>query len=241
MISTVSFIGGRNPFLGIAYIAVGGVCVLLGLALTLRHLIKPRKLGDPQVSQSLIPPVLFRPFADPFFLLVSCSLTRAVSVVEPACDALNPPIHGPRSVVCVVFASLSLSWSTPSSFFPRPLRALMQQPVCTTYARDLERDLEGMARRNKGWAQARKKGFGLSAVVTRRGMCSPRPAAKLPPRLSFPQVSVVIHTSIYSFEQAFRRADMRESKKSHRNDALPDEGQNRPRLQPLARGAMIHT
>ncbi|GAA5964724.1 hypothetical protein JCM21900_003011 [Sporobolomyces salmonicolor] len=46
--STVSFIGGKNPFLGIAYIAVGGACVVLGLALTLRHLIKPRKLGDPQ-------------------------------------------------------------------------------------------------------------------------------------------------------------------------------------------------
>ncbi|GAA6025593.1 hypothetical protein JCM10207_001202 [Rhodosporidiobolus poonsookiae] len=46
--STVSFIGGRNPFLGIAYIAVGGACFVLGLALTLRHLIRPRKLGDPQ-------------------------------------------------------------------------------------------------------------------------------------------------------------------------------------------------
>ncbi|KAI5480429.1 hypothetical protein MNV49_000582 [Pseudohyphozyma bogoriensis] len=44
--STVSFIGGKNPFLGIAYIAVGGLCFVLGLALTLRHLIKPRKLGD---------------------------------------------------------------------------------------------------------------------------------------------------------------------------------------------------
>ncbi|SCZ89548.1 BZ3500_MvSof-1268-A1-R1_Chr1-1g01250 [Microbotryum saponariae] len=42
--STVSFIGGRNPFLGYAYIVVGGVCIILGLALTLRHLIKPRKL-----------------------------------------------------------------------------------------------------------------------------------------------------------------------------------------------------
>lgn len=44
--STVSWIGGRNPFLGIAYIVVAGLCVLIGLALTLRHLIKPRKLGD---------------------------------------------------------------------------------------------------------------------------------------------------------------------------------------------------
>jgi len=44
--STVSFIGGRNPFLGIAYIVVAGICVVLGLLLTLRHLIKPRKLGD---------------------------------------------------------------------------------------------------------------------------------------------------------------------------------------------------
>ena len=44
--STVSFIGGRNPFLGIAYIAVAGVFVLVAVLLTLRHLIKPRKLGD---------------------------------------------------------------------------------------------------------------------------------------------------------------------------------------------------
>lgn len=44
--STVSFIGGRNPFLGIAYLVVAGICVLFGLLLTLRHLIKPRKLGD---------------------------------------------------------------------------------------------------------------------------------------------------------------------------------------------------
>ena len=44
--STVSFIGGRNPFLGIAYIAAGGTCVVLGLLLTARHLIRPRRLGD---------------------------------------------------------------------------------------------------------------------------------------------------------------------------------------------------
>ncbi|KAJ3047885.1 hypothetical protein HK097_011080 [Rhizophlyctis rosea] len=46
VISTVSIIGGKNPFLGVAYMAVGAICWALGLVFLLRHMIKPRKLGD---------------------------------------------------------------------------------------------------------------------------------------------------------------------------------------------------
>ncbi|CAG8556457.1 537_t:CDS:2 [Paraglomus brasilianum] len=44
--STVSFLGGKNPFLGIAYVAVGVLCVILGSVFTAKHLLKPRQLGD---------------------------------------------------------------------------------------------------------------------------------------------------------------------------------------------------
>ncbi|KAI9569515.1 CDC50/LEM3 family [Boletus coccyginus] len=46
VISTVSWIGGKNPFLGWAYVAAACVFVLLALAGTIRHLFKPRRLGD---------------------------------------------------------------------------------------------------------------------------------------------------------------------------------------------------
>lgn len=46
VISTATIMGGKNPFLGIAYVVVGGICVLLGAIFAARHLIKPRKLGD---------------------------------------------------------------------------------------------------------------------------------------------------------------------------------------------------
>ncbi|KAK9457801.1 ligand-effect modulator 3 family [Dipodascopsis uninucleata] len=46
VISTRSAIGGHNPFIGIAYLVVGCLCILIGILFTLRHIIKPRKLGD---------------------------------------------------------------------------------------------------------------------------------------------------------------------------------------------------
>lgn len=42
VISTRTVMGGKNPFLGIAYIVVGGICVLLGALFTAIHLVKPR-------------------------------------------------------------------------------------------------------------------------------------------------------------------------------------------------------
>ncbi|KAG6910911.1 hypothetical protein DXG01_006594 [Tephrocybe rancida] len=46
VISTVSWIGGKNPFLGWAYVAAASVFVLLAVLGTIRHLVKPRRLGD---------------------------------------------------------------------------------------------------------------------------------------------------------------------------------------------------
>ncbi|KAJ1330224.1 hypothetical protein BSLG_006886 [Batrachochytrium salamandrivorans] len=46
IISSVSVLGGKNSFLGIAYVCVGSICWALGIAFLARHMIKPRKLGD---------------------------------------------------------------------------------------------------------------------------------------------------------------------------------------------------
>ncbi|XP_041992206.1 ALA-interacting subunit 3-like isoform X3 [Salvia splendens] len=47
VISTTTWIGGKNDFLGMVYIIVGGVCLLIALVFITVYLIKPRPLGDP--------------------------------------------------------------------------------------------------------------------------------------------------------------------------------------------------
>lgn len=46
VISTVAWIGGKNPFLGWAYVAASILFVVLAILGTIRHIVKPRRLGD---------------------------------------------------------------------------------------------------------------------------------------------------------------------------------------------------
>lgn len=47
VLSTTSWIGGKNDFLGIAYLTVGGLSLLMAITFALLYVTMPRPLGDP--------------------------------------------------------------------------------------------------------------------------------------------------------------------------------------------------
>jgi hypothetical protein len=42
IVTTRTVMGGKNPFAGIAYLVIGGLCILFGTIFTITHLVKPR-------------------------------------------------------------------------------------------------------------------------------------------------------------------------------------------------------
>ncbi len=47
VLSTTSWLGGKNIFMGVAYLTIGVLCIVLALVFLLIHLRHPRPLGDP--------------------------------------------------------------------------------------------------------------------------------------------------------------------------------------------------
>ncbi|XP_006655510.1 ALA-interacting subunit 1-like [Oryza brachyantha] len=47
VLSTTSWIGGKNNFIGCAYVATGSISLLVALAFVVLNVVKPRTLGDP--------------------------------------------------------------------------------------------------------------------------------------------------------------------------------------------------
>ena len=46
VLSTGSWLGGKNDFMGIAYIIIGALSLLIGFIFLIKHLVSPRMLGD---------------------------------------------------------------------------------------------------------------------------------------------------------------------------------------------------
>lgn len=77
LLSTRTVVGGKNSFLGIAYVVVAGICVVIGVVFTLAHLIRPRSA--------------------PSFLMLGIVLTIAdVLVIIPTCRGTTPISHPPE-------------------------------------------------------------------------------------------------------------------------------------------------
>ena len=97
VISTVSWIGGKNPFLGWAYVASAALFVGLAIAGTIRHMIKPRYVGSSLQPFGYVDhhsyftenPVicLFFPGIGDHFRMLCCSIYTFAACI------LRPPLH----------------------------------------------------------------------------------------------------------------------------------------------------
>ncbi|KAL6659931.1 hypothetical protein ACP70R_002053 [Stipagrostis hirtigluma subsp. patula] len=47
VLSTTSWIGGKNNFIGVAYLTIGVLCLSLAMSFIVLYMVKPRTLGDP--------------------------------------------------------------------------------------------------------------------------------------------------------------------------------------------------
>lgn len=47
VLSTTTWIGGKNDFVGVAYLSLGGLCLFMAINFILLYVFRPRRLGDP--------------------------------------------------------------------------------------------------------------------------------------------------------------------------------------------------
>ncbi|KAF9885436.1 Cell cycle control protein [Aspergillus nanangensis] len=90
LITTRTVIGGQNPFMGIAYVVVGGICVLLGTLFTIAHLVRPRK----DIPRPRDIPRSYWQRLSSLYYMSRISVVLVVAIIKAHCNPLSPHIRG---------------------------------------------------------------------------------------------------------------------------------------------------